>query len=496
MSRTKYFVKYFKNIVNSINSLLEKNLNKLNFNNLRNLLINNKLILTFVALLVLFVSYLILPVFYNKADISRELEAKLLSHLDLNFKISNNLNYNIFPTPHFNILDTSIIYENQKISQINNLKIFISLENLFSLKKTNIKKVAIENANFNFNKINYNFFIKILDSEFSLVKLKIKNSNIFFRNNDNEVLFINKIKNMKYYYDLKELKNILHSENEIFNIPYSIKISKSKDNEKILSKVNINLFKIQMQNELSYIGTNKIGKLNIIHNKLKREITYETNKNYFKFNFYDKLDNSNFFYKGFLNFNPFYSSFIGKTEELNLSYFLNKNSLITQVLKTEVLNNKNLDFILNIYAKNIYKNPNFSNLNLNSKIKEGLLDLDNSKFKWKDFADFELLDSLIYIKDGEVVLDGKLNIKINNINKIYKFLLTPKNNRKNLNQIELRFSYNFDQKITNLNDIKVDNIYNEKLNELLKNIIFRENNLQNKIYLKKILNNAIKSYSG
>ena len=34
-------------------------------------------------------------------------------------------------------------------------------------------------------------------------------------------LFINKIKNLKYYYDQNELKNVLYSENEIFNTPFS-----------------------------------------------------------------------------------------------------------------------------------------------------------------------------------------------------------------------------------------------------------------------------------
>ena len=40
MSKSNFFVKYLKNINISINSLLEKNLNKLNSENLNNLLKN------------------------------------------------------------------------------------------------------------------------------------------------------------------------------------------------------------------------------------------------------------------------------------------------------------------------------------------------------------------------------------------------------------------------------------------------------------------------
>ena len=66
MSKTNLILKYFKNIINFINNLLEKNLNKLNSKNLGILFKNNKIILTFVALFVIFVSYLLLPTFYNQ----------------------------------------------------------------------------------------------------------------------------------------------------------------------------------------------------------------------------------------------------------------------------------------------------------------------------------------------------------------------------------------------------------------------------------------------
>ena len=60
-------------------------------------------------------------------------------------------------------------------------------------------------------------------------------------------------------------------------------------------------------------------------------------------------------------------------------------------------------------------------------------------------------------------MDGKLKININNYNELYKFLLTPKNYRKKLNQIDLNFTYNFDQKIAKLKDIKID----KKINKML-----------------------------
>ena len=40
-------------------------------------------------------------------------------------------------------------------------------------------------------------------------KITIKNSNIFFKNKDDEVLFINKIDKSKFFYDSNNLKNSL-----------------------------------------------------------------------------------------------------------------------------------------------------------------------------------------------------------------------------------------------------------------------------------------------
>ena len=208
------------------------------------------------------------------------------------------------------------------------------------------------------------------------------------------------------------------------------------------------------------------------------------------------MDKEKFSYEGVVNLKPFYSSLIGNTIELNVSNLFDINSLIVQILKTEILNNKNIDFKINIIADNIYPYINFTKLNFNSKIEEGLIDFDGSEINFKNFAQIKLFDSLILIRNGELFLDGKLQILIQNYFEIYKYLLTPKNFRNKLNKIDLNFSYNFDQKTTSLSDIKIDDKLNYKISEIFKNIVFNENNLQNKIYLKNLLNEAIKSYSG
>ena len=165
-------------------------------------------------------------------------------------------------------------------------------------------------------------------------------------------------------------------------------------------------------------------------------------------------------------------------------------------MKTEVFNNTNIDFKLKINAENVDDNSNFRNVSINSKIQEGLIDTDNTTFEWRNIADFELLDSLIFVRDGELVLDGKLKININSYSEMYKFLLTPKNYRNEIKKIDLNFTYNFDQNIAELKDIKIDDNIDQNVNRILNNVIIKKDDLQNKIYFKNLLNAAIKNYAG
>ena len=98
-----------------------------------------------------------------------------------------------------------------------------------------------------------------------------------------------------------------------------------------------------------------------------------------------------------------------------------------QLLKTSIiLNNRNLNVDLLINANKVENYNNFVDIFLNSKIQEGLIDIDDTKFAWKDLVNFEISNSLLYVRENQLILDGKLDIAINNPMKVYKFLLTPK----------------------------------------------------------------------
>ena len=496
MNNPKFIASFFKKFSKFINNLLEKNLNKLNVDNFKNLLINNKIFLSIVALIILFLSYLSFPNIYNKEEVAAEIKKNLRNKLNLEFNFQENLDYKFLPRPHFTTDNSLIEFKKDKIAEIKKLKIYVSLDNLFSLKNIKLNQLILDDANFNLKKNNYNFFYNLLDSNFNDFKFEIKNSNVFYRSLQNEVLFINNISNLKYYFDPKEIKNMFYSNNKIFNLPYSIEIFNDKIKKTIFSRINIDSLRLQIDNQTSYNNSNYLGLSEISSITSKSLLEYEINKNFFEFKYFDKLQNSEFSYEGKFNFKPFYSNIVGNVNELNFLPLFSSNGIIKELIKTEIFNNNNIDFNLMIAGSNIKQLDDFKNVLFKFKIQEGLIDIDQTKINWKDFIDFEFINSLIYVKQGKLILDSSVAINIINSNELYKFLLTPKNLRKKINRVNINFTYLFDEKNIKINNIRVDDKTIENSKDTFDNIFFKENNFQNKIYIKKLLNAVIRNYVG
>ena len=500
MSKHNFFAKFFKKTNIFINSLLKKKLNKLNF------IFEKDKFLTFLsfkrgfmflsALIVLTFSYLSIPNFYDTSNLINNVKNQLYKDLNIDFNLSEKFSYNLFPKPNFTFQEIKFLYQDKNFASIDEMKIYISISNLFTSNDIKIKNINLNKVNFDLNKKNYNFFVKLLNSNFSNFNLEIKNSNIFYRNIENEVLFINKIDQLKYYYDLKDNKNTFVANNEIFNIPYTVELKNHKDEKKILTKVNFDFLKLQVKNVLSYKQIPKNGLIEFTYNKKKSEGTYQLNNNLFNFNYLNKSLGNNFKYKGAINFIPFFSEISGDIDIINLDKLFNPDTILVQLLKSELLNNKNLNINGIINAEQIIPFRDLNNLVFKFRIEDGLLDISETKFSWLDYVDFQIFDSLLYVKDNNLVLDGNISIDIHNFSEIYKFFQTPRNYRKKIKKIKFNFIYNFDQEITNLNNIEIDNLANPEVNNILGQFISKETILQNRIYFKSLINEAIKSYAG
>ena len=500
MSKHNFFAKFFKKTSIFINSLLKKKLNKLNF------LFEKDKFLTFLsfkrgfmflsALIVLTFSYLSIPNFYDTSNLINNIKNQLYKDLNIDFSLSEEFSYNLFPKPNLTFQEIKFLNQDKKFASVDEMKIYISFSNLFASNDIRIKNINLNKVNFDLNKKNYNFFVKLLNSNFSNFNLEIENSKIFYRNIENEVLFINKIDQLKYYYDLKDNKNTFVANNEIFNIPYIVELKNHKDEKKIFTKVNFDFLKLQVKNILSYKQIQKNGLIEFTYNKKKSEGTYQLNNNLFNFNYLNKSLGNDFKYEGTLNFIQFFSKISGDIDIINLNKLFNPDTILVQLFKSELLNNKNLNINVIINAEQIIPFRDLNNLVFKIRIEDGLLDISETKFSWLDYVDFQIFDSLLYVRDNNLVLDSNISIDIHNSSEVYKFFQTPRNFRKKINKIKFNFVYNFDQEITNLNNIEIDNLVNPEVNKILDQFISKDTILQNRIYFKSLINEAIKSYAG
>ena len=500
MSKYNFFVKFLKKISLFINSLLEKKLNKLNF------LFNSDKLLIFLSfkrifgfisvLLVVIFSYLSLPYFYNTNNLVNKIKNQLSKNLNFNFAINNNFTYNFFPKPNFVFKETKFYNDKKNFADVERIKIYISPKHLFSLDNIKIDDVILKDVNFNLDNKNYNFFTKLLNNNFSNFNFEINDSKIFYRNIENDVLFINSVNQLKYYFDSKDQKNTLLANCEIFNLPYTIELKDDIDEKKLISKLNFEFFNLKLIKELSYKNSYKNGLIKLIYNKNISEGKFDIEKNFFNFNYLDKSIDSNFKYEGMVNFIPFFSKISGDVKKINLNNVLNSNSILVQLLKTELLNNKNLNIDTIIKAKQIVPYNDLINLVLNLKIEEGLVDINDTKFSWSNNVEFKISDSLIYLKNNNLTLDGNILINIYDVNEVYKFFQTPRNYRKEIKKIRFNFAYNFDQKVTTLNNIEIDGLMSQKINQILNRFVSKDTLLQNRVYFKNLINEALKSYAG
>ena len=188
MSKHNLFNKKIKKQILSINELLENNFNKLKYfkSNYKKILLNknNRVFLFAGILVILTLSYLSLPSFYNKETVRSEIKNQLLKNYDIELKLEEEINYSFFPTPHFFIRNPVIVREKKEIGKTKNLRVFIDGGNLLAINEINIRNLVFEKTDFNIYLEDFVFFENLLKTEPNDNIISFKKSNIFFKNKD------------------------------------------------------------------------------------------------------------------------------------------------------------------------------------------------------------------------------------------------------------------------------------------------------------------------
>ena len=221
-------------------------------------------------------------------------------------------------------------------------------------------------------------------------------------------------------------------------------------------------------------------------------LNYEIKKN--SLNFQSKINKN--FYKGLVDFKPFYLYANFNYEGLSSKNLFNNDSIFFDLIQSEILNNKNLNANFNVEVKDITNIDELNNLNLNIAIEEGDFSFSNSHIMWKEDLKVEFEEGLLTIDDDGIKLVGTVYLNFININNFYSSFQIPKKNRKQIKKIQLDFIYNFNNKGMRFDNPKVNDKQNPDLDELLYNFNNKSSRIFNKVKFKNFVNSFFRVYAG
>ena len=495
MNKLNLISKKLKQRFLSINNLLESYFNKLNFSKSyfkkNNFLANNRVFFSLSAVVILTLSYFLLPTIYNKELAQVEIKNQVLKKYKIEIKFNERIKYGLLPRPHFVSKNLSILNEKREVGLVENFKVFINFRNFFLINELDINDLVFKKTDFNLNKKDLNFFKELLKLEPNENKIIFKKSNIFFKNFDDELLFLNKINKSRFFYDSYNLENVLLSNNEIFNIPYTLTVKNNKFNKNLFIKFKSKKIRLDIESNTGYDEKIKKGLVDILLVNKDEKILYEMDKKTFSFSSLDKEK-----FKGFFDYKPFYLKADFNYDGLSSKEVLKNDSILIELIKSEIFSNQNLNVNISLNVKNITNIDELNNLELKINLDQGDITFSKSKIMWKDDLEIILNDGLLNYNDNEIYLIGKLIINANNIDNFYRSFQIKKNDRKDIELIMLDFVYNFNKNKFIFDNVKVDGNSNDQLNNFLNVFNSNERNFFNKITFKNFVNNFFNNYSG
>ena len=204
-----------KQIVKNFNNLIKKTIFKVEnkTNDKFHVSKFSKYLISAIVVLFIYIFYLSIPLLYDKNWIQNKIVTELGNEFNINLGNSFDFSYRILPKPHYLIRDSKT-----SLAEIKTLNVLISQNNFFNKDSIRINEVVIEEANFSLLKDNLKTLYENSENKFSKKKIRINNSNIFFKNNLDEVISIIKISNAFLFFDEKNLFNLFDLKGEIFKM--------------------------------------------------------------------------------------------------------------------------------------------------------------------------------------------------------------------------------------------------------------------------------------
>ncbi len=494
MLNINFTKKKFNKLLLSINKLIESF-----FSNLHNFIkdykkksartkkVNNIVILAFGSLMIIVLSYFLIPSFYDKSLVKIKLQNQIKDKYNLKVNFIDDISYAILPKPHFYANNLNIFQDDNVLINSKNTRIYIDTEKFFSFNDLKVKNILFKDNEFNIKKKNLSFFTNILNSNISNHNIIFKDSIIFYKDISDDVIFLVDLDNLKFSYDL-EKKYQLMADYKIFNLPF--KLNLNHNNEKkffsfVLESKNI---RMKIENFFQY------GKKNF-NGILETQIINDTQS--FKYDIINnslsiKSQNNNF--KGDIDLKPFYFSLNLNLNEFDIKNFLKENSIFINLINSEILNNQSINGDIDINLKKIKNFKYLEKIYIKSIFEEGDIYFNNISTNWNNSVLIEINDTQLLNEDNKVNLIGSIVFDFIDIDKFYRYYQVSGKYRKEIKKIKFDFFLNLNEKQIQINNAKIDNLLNTQINVFLEDLNVQRKNFFNRVIFRNFIKDFFENY--
>ena len=477
---------------NKIESFFDKirNLKKYNQNKKKFYYLDNKVAISVACSVLLFFSYFLIPAFYKEDKIKTSLINQVSDKYDINIVFNEKVKYGLFPKPFFYTKNLDIKYNNKVLANSGYVKFYISFNNFFLSENILSKNLIFQDTEFNINSNNISFFLKALNSPDKENKFIFKKSKFFYKDQNEDLLFLSKIDNFSFFYDDVNDLQKLKSNFEVFNIPFKLDITKNILDKNKNIKLSSKKIRLDIETSVEYDKARISGFFDIASINKKNLFRYVIEDNSLNFLSLEKD------FKGEVNFKPFYFS-----TDLNFNYISQKKifqseSLLIDLLDSELLNNPNLNASINIKIDKIDKFEYLQDFVSKIHLGDGRILMKSFNTQWNNSVliksnEIEFLNDI----EGKKLV-GEIIFNFEDIEKFFRYFQIKRNYRDVFETIKLDFVYDLTLDKLIINNLRIDDKSLKKIDKFINKYNKSEINSFNKVTIRNFIKEFFIVYAG
>ena len=481
------FVNKFNEVLGNKLALLTKKNFKQAFNDL---IYDRRFVITILIALLSIFAHLSTPAFYQDKWVLSKIKKQLQNEFDIELILPEKVRYSMFPIPSFYLSNVKIAENGSQIGIIEEMKLCLTFNKFLNREKINIQDIHIKNSKFNLYKNDLKNLKNFLQKEINEKKLYIRNSNVFLKNDDDEVYLILNINKTESFFDKENSNNVIKIKGDVFNNPISVNIDNDPKNKELNFELKLEDIGKKIKSYLNYFNDTIIGNLDLISGSSNYLTKLEFNKEMI-YLYSEKKINENHLYLADIKLNPFYANLEINLSSLDFFDLIKKDSLFLNIIKSNLINNKNINYKIKLNSKDIENHRLLKNLVLNLNFKESKLNFDNSEISFDENVYISLNNTEFVSNVDNPFFSGEINFKIKDSESLYKFFQTNKKYRKKIEEIKLTFKVNLFDNLYSIENLMIDNKSNDQINNLIK--YYNKNNFKvlKRIEIKNLFNEVV-----